>query len=542
MNGAQAVMQTLVASGVEVCFTNPGTSEMYFVAALDEVPRMRAVLGLFEGAVTGAADGYGRLMGRPAATLLHLGPGLGNGIANLHNARRARTPVVNIVGDHATTHLRFDPLLASDIESLARPVSAWFRKSTSAEALATDAAQAVAAAYGPPGGVATLVAPADLSWTEVEGPASPVAPRARETVTSDAVDATAKALRSEEPAALLLGGAAVREKGLVAARRISQATGAKLLCETFPSNLERGGGLPSVERLAYLAELAIGQLRGLRHLVLVDAAAPVSFFAYPNLPGYLVPDGCELYVLAGAFDDAPGALEALAEALGAPGVCSSTGGTGATAHDGGFGESGTGRDSGREHAQATQRPERPSGALNPDSAAAAIGALLPEGAIVSDEANTCGVSLPAATAGAPRHDWLCLTGGAIGQGIPVATGAAVACPDRKVLSLEADGSAMYTLQALWTQAREGLDVTTVVFNNSSYAILEWELSRVGAGTPGPKAKEALALNRPDLDFAALARGMGVPATRATDAEEFTTQLERALAEPGPALVEAILRA
>ena len=529
MNGARAVIETLVASGVEVCFTNPGTSEMHFVAALDEVPEMRAVLGLFEGAVTGAADGYGRLAGHPAVTLLHLGPGLGNGIANLHNARRAHTPVVNIVGDHATTHLPFDPLLASDIESLARPVSAWFRKSTSAEALAADAAQAVAAAYGPPGGVATLVAPADLSWTEVGAPAPPVAPRAREVVTSNAVEATAKALRSEAPAALLLGGTAVREKGLVAARRVSQVTGAKLLCETFPSNLERGAGLPSVERLGYLAELAIGQLQGLRHLVLVDAASPVSFFAYPNLPGYLVPDGCELHVLAGASDDASGALEALAEALGA------------TARGGGFGVTDAAGGSGGENMQAAQRPERPSGALNTETAAAAIGALLPEGAIVSDEANTCGVFLPSATAAAPRHDWLCLTGGAIGQGIPVATGAAIACPDRKVLSLEADGSAMYTFQALWTQAREGLDVTTVVFNNGSYAILEWELSRVGAGTAGPKAKEMLELNSPDLDFVALARGMGVPATRATDAQELTAQLERALAEPGPALVEAVLR-
>jgi acetolactate synthase-1/2/3 large subunit len=348
-------------------------------------------------------------------------------------------------------------------------------------------------------------------------------------VTSNAVEATAKALRSEAPAALLLGGTAVREKGLVAARRVSQATGAKLLCETFPSNLERGAGLPSVERLGYLAELAIGQLQGLRHLVLVDAAAPVSFFAYPNLPGYLVPDGCELHVLAGASDDASGALEALAEALGA------------TARGGGFGVTDAAGGSGGENMQAAQRPERPSGALNTETAAAAIGALLPEGAIVSDEANTCGVFLPSATAAAPRHDWLCLTGGAIGQGIPVATGAAIACPDRKVLSLEADGSAMYTFQALWTQAREGLDVTTVVFNNGSYAILEWELSRVGAGTAGPKAKEMLELNSPDLDFVALARGMGVPATRATDAQEFTAQLERALAEPGPALVEAVLR-
>jgi len=521
MNGARALIRTLVDCGVDVCFTNPGTSEMQFVAALDEVPEMRAVLGLFEGAVTGAADGYGRVAGKPAATLLHLGPGLGNGIANLHNARRARTPVVNVVGDHATYHLRYDPPLASDIESLAKPVSIWYRESQKADALASDAAEAVSASYGPPGGVATLVAPADLSWTEVGGPARPVERRERISADPQVVELVAKALHSGEPAALILGGSAVRERGLVAASRIGRATDAKILCETFPANLERGAGLPAVERLGYLAELTIAQLQGLRHLVLVDTPAPVSFFAYPNLPGYLVPDGCEVHVLASDSTDAPRALEDLAEAVTGMRPERTPGSQGA----------------GGEQAH---RPDRPTGPLTAESAAAAIGALLPEGAIVSDEANTSGVFIPGATAGCPRHDWLCLTGGAIGQGMPVATGAAVACPDRKVISLEADGSAMYTLQSLWTQAREGLDVTTVIFNNGSYAILEWELSRVGAGTPGPRAKGMLEINRPEIDFAALARSLGVPATRATDAETFTSQLEQALAEPGPALVEAVL--
>lgn len=517
-------MRTLVASGVDVCFANPGTSEMQFVAALDQVPEMRAVLGLFEGAVTGAADGYARASGRPAATLLHLGPGLGNGIANLHNARRARTPVVNIVGDHATTHLRYDPPLASDIESLARPVSIWFRESKSAEALVSDAAEAVAASYGPPGGVATLVAPADLSWTEVAGPASPAEPRRREVAATDSVEAVAKALRSGESSALFLGGTALRGPALLAARAVCDATGASLLCETLPGNIERGGGLPDPERLPYFAELAIARLQGVRHLVLVDAPAPVSFFAYPNVPGYLVPDDCELHVLAEPADDAPATLEALADALSARTSGRESAGDAAASGPGPAG-----------------RPGRPTGALTAETAAGAIGALLPEGAIVSDESNTSSIFLPAATAGAPRHDWMCLTGGAIGQGIPLATGAAVACPDRKVLSLEADGSAMYTMQALWTQAREGLDVTTVIFDNGSYAILNWELGRVGAGAAGPRAKAMLELDRPDLDFVALAKGMGVPATRATDAEELTSQLERALTEPGPVLIDAVLQ-
>jgi acetolactate synthase-1/2/3 large subunit len=508
MNGATALLQTLVGADVDVCFTNPGTSEMHFVAALDAVPQMRAYLGLFEGVVTGAADGYARMADRPAATLLHLGPGLGNGLANLHNARRARTPVVNIVGDHATHHAQYDAPLQSDIEGLARNVSGWYRMSMRVADVASDAADCVAAARA--GQVATLVLPADVSWDEG---ASPVAARplpARSTVSADAVSAVAKALRSGEPAALLVGGAACRADALRAASAVSVASGAKLLCETFPARLERGAGLPPVERLGYLAEFAEMQLAGVRHLVLVDAKAPVSFFAYPGKPSDLVPAGCEVHVLAAHGDDVAGALAALLDELG----------------------------SADPVLQASLRPERPTGALTGETVALALGALLPEGAIVSDEANTSGLWAAGATAGAAPHDWLTLTGGAIGQGLPVATGAAVACPDRPVVSLEADGSAMYTLQSLWTQAREGLDVTTVILNNRSYAILNMELQRVGA--TGTRAADLFDLSRPNLDFVALAQGMGVPASRAETAEELTAQLERAFAEPGPHLVEAVL--
>jgi acetolactate synthase-1/2/3 large subunit len=513
MNGAQALIRTLVDGDVDVCFTNPGTSEMHFVAALDSVPEMRAALGLFEGVVTGAADGYGRMAGKPAATLLHLGPGLGNGLANLHNARRARTPLVNIVGDHATYHQQYDAPLQSEIDGVARAVSGWMRTSVRTGDVARDAADAVAAATSPPGHVATLILPADVSWGEGAEPARPIPPTPLAVVPDDLVDAIAKVLVSGKPCALLVGGSATSERGLVAASRVANATGAKLLGETFPARLERGAGRPPLERLGYLAEFMTAQLAGLRHLVLVDAKEPVSFFAYPEKPSYLVPDGCDVYVFAGGVDDAVGALEHLADVVG-------------------------GAD---PTIQPAQRPERPSGELTGEAVANAVGALLPEGAIVSDEANTAGLWVAAATAGAPPHDSLTLTGGAIGQGLPVATGAAVACPDRKVVCLEADGSAMYTLQALWTQAREGLDVTTVIFNNRSYAILNLELSRVGAESPGPKALDMLDLSRPDLDFAALAKGMGVPAARATTADELVTALERGMAEPGPFLVDAVLR-
>ncbi|MDQ6695860.1 MAG: acetolactate synthase large subunit [Actinomycetota bacterium] len=514
MNGAQALIRTLVDCGVDVCFTNPGTSEMHFVAALDSVPEMRGVLGLFEGVVTGAADGYARMADRPAATLLHLGPGLGNGLANLHNARKGHVPVVNIVGDHASYHKQYDAQLESDIETVARNVSTWLRRSEHTDALGSDAAAAVAAAFGPPGQVATLILPADVSWGDGGVVGEPVERTPGAPVTADTVDSVAKVLRGGEPAALLLGGTALRERALVAASRTAVSCGAKLLAETFPARVERGAGLPAVDRLAYLAEFTTAQLGGLRHLVLVDAKSPVSFFAYPDKLSDLVPDGCEVLVLSTGDDDVADTLERLAEAVGAPADAANL--------------------------QPATRPERPTGELTADAVARALGALMPEGAIVSDEANTSGLFTPGHTAGAPPHDWLCLTGGAIGQGLPVALGAAVACPDRRVICLEADGSAMYTIQSLWTMAREGLDVTTVLYNNRAYSVLNMELARVGAEAAGPRAKAMFDLSEPPLDFVSLAKGVGVPACRVDTADELVVALERSLAEPGPTLIEAMV--
>ena len=514
MNGGQALIRTLVNSGVDVCFMNPGTSEMHFVAALDDVPAMRGVLGLFEGVATGAADGYARMSEKPAATLLHLGPGLGNGVANLHNARKAKTPIVNIVGDHATYHKRYDAQLESDIEAIARNVSPGFVRWCKDPAhVGDDAVETVRAAYGPPGQVATLVLPADVSWTDGASPAQGATRPPRREASSENVELVAKALRSGEPAAILIGGTACRRSALELVARLSASTGCKVLCETFPARLERGAGIPAVERIAYLAEFAMTQLDGLRHLIVVDAKVPVSFFAYPEKPSYLVPDGCEVHVLADPSEDAVGALEMLCEAVGASG-----GGAGAEA----------------------SRPARPVGALTAQTVCEALGALLPEGAIVSDEGNTSGLWASRATDGAPPHDWLCLTGGAIGQGLPLAVGAAVSCPERRVISLEADGSAMYTLQSLWTMAREGLDVTTIVFANRSYAVLNMELNRVGATSGGAKARQMLDISRPEIDFVSLAEGLGVPAVRPTDAESFTIDLERALNTPGPSLLEAVI--
>ncbi|SFA92538.1 acetolactate synthase-1/2/3 large subunit [Amycolatopsis marina] len=513
MNGAQSLIRTLVDAGVDVCFGNPGTSEMHFVAALDTVPEMRGILGLFEGAVTGAADGYARIADKPAATLLHLGPGLANGLANLHNARRANTPVVNVIGDHATYHKKYDAPLESDIEALTGTLNGWARRSASTAEVGADAAAAVAAAMDPPGRVASLILPADVSWGEGGEACEPVPPRTAPSVSESAIKSVAEVLRTGEPAVLLIGGRACREAGLRAAARIGAATGAKVLVETFPARIERGAGLPMVERLGYLAEQVAYQLDGVKHVIVAGTRPPVSFFAYPGKAGDLVPEGAQVHTLAEVDQDMVAALADLAD-LVAPGT--------------------------EPVVQEAGRPALPTGDLTPQNWVDVIGALLPEGAIISDEANTSGLLLPAATAGAPRHDVLTLTGGAIGQGIPVATGAAIAAPDRPVINLESDGSALYTMSALWTQARENLNVTTVLLNNRAYAILRMELQRVGAEGSGPKAAELLDLSTPDMDFVKIAEGLGVPATRATTAEELADQFRTALAEPGPHLIDAMI--
>jgi acetolactate synthase I/II/III large subunit len=513
VNGAQALIKTLVDGGVDVCFANPGTSEMHFVAALDMVPQMRGVLALFEGIATGAADGYARIADRPAAVLLHLGPGLGNGLANLHNARRARVPMVVVVGDHATYHKKYDAPLESDIDALAGSVSGWVHRTADTADVATDAAEAIAVSVAGKQ-ISTLILPADISWTEgaQAGGISPQPPNPVG-VDTDAVALAAKILRSNEPTVLLIGGDATRSAGLTAAARIAAATGARCYCETFPTRLERGAGVPAVDRIAYFAETVVAQLDGAKHLVLAGAASPVSFFAYPGKPSDLVPEGCGVHVLA-EHNGAAEALTALADEV-APGTAAAV--------------------------AVPSRPQLPTGALTAATVADVVGALMPEHVIVVDESNTSGVPLTAATAGAPAHDWLTLTGGAIGYGIPTAVGAAVAAPDRPVLCLESDGSAMYTISGLWTQARENLNVTTVIYNNGAYDILRIELQRVGAGSaPGPKALDLLDLSRPTMDFVKIAEGLGVPARRATTAEELADALRTAFAEPGPHLIDAVV--
>jgi acetolactate synthase-1/2/3 large subunit len=515
MNGAESLVRTLADSGVDTCFANPGTSEMHFVAALDRVDGMRAILALFEGVVTGAADGYGRMAGKPAATLLHLGPGLANGLANLHNARRAASPIVNIVGDHATYHAQYDAPLASDIQGFARPVSSWLCASTSSRTVAADGARAVQAARQAPGGIATLILPADTAWLEADRAAPPLPVQGPVPVAAAAVDQAAEALRAGKRTAILLRGAVLLEPGLEAAGRIAAKTGARLLCDTFAPRLQRGGGRVPVERIPYFAEQIAEFLATTEQLILIGAKPPVAFFAYPDKPSWPSPADCRMLYLAHAHEDGVQALEALAEAVAAP-----------------------------AHAPSRAAHAPPalvtSGKLSTGTVGQVIGHLLPEGAILSDEAATAGLPISVHTAAAAPHDHLALTGGSIGQGIPVGTGAAVACPDRKVVCLQGDGGGMYTLQALWTQARERLDVTTVIFANRSYAILNVEMMRVGAQNVGPKALSMFDLRNPELNWVSLAQGMGVEASRAETIGEFAAQFSSAMKARGPRLIEVML--
>jgi acetolactate synthase I/II/III large subunit len=515
MNGAESLLRTLVNSDVDVCFMNPGTSEMQFVAAADKEPGMRCVLGLFEGVVSGAADGYARMAGKPAATLLHLGPGLANALANFHNALRANTPIVNIVGDHATYHKKYDAPLASDVAAYALPVSGWIKEVEDAKDVPTITQEAVKASMQPPGQVATLIVPADCAWSESNEAATSKIERPRAALVDEtAVESAAMGLRSGEPAVILLRGRALSAEGLEWASRIANKTKVRVFCDTFTSRIERGAGRAAVERLPYFPELIVDTLAGTKHLIIVGSKPPVGFFAYPDKPSWLTPDDCQIHTLATPEQDGIDALSRLAEALSA------------TTTEVSY--------------TSLNNYEMPQGQLSLETIGMTVAALLPENAIVAEEAITSGFPLLPMTANSPPHDWLMVPGGAIGGGLPMATGAAVACPDRKVLSLQADGSAMYTLQALWTQAREGLNVTTVIYANREYKILNIEFERVGAGEQGKVAHDMFSLDQPALDWVKLAGGMGVPATRITGLEDFGKTLAAYLKEPGPNLIELVL--
>jgi acetolactate synthase-1/2/3 large subunit len=513
LNGADSLIGTLTKGGVDVCFMNPGTSEIHFVAALDRTPQMRGIPCLFEGVASGAADGYARMTGKPACTLLHLGPGLTNALANLHNACRARVPLINIVGDHATFHRHFETPLASDIATLAKPHSAWVRSANSAAEVGRDCAEAIAAARKGLGGIATLILPADTAWGEGGAIANVPEIAAPWLPDESRIAEATRLIQSGGHVGLVLGAGLTVGRPLTVAGQIAAKTGIKLLAPFAFTRIERGAGRPAVERIAYVTEQAIEQLSGYDALILLGAPPPVAFFGHPRKPSVLTSEKTQVFTLSAPDENGARALDAIAERIGATNA--------------------------QPKVQALSRPQIPTGEITINGLAAAVGALLPENAIVVDESVTSGRGMMAATASGPPHDWLVNTGGSIGIGLPLAVGAAVACPERPVLCLEADGSGMYTLQALWTAAREKLNIVTVIFANRAYAILKGELVSAGEN-PGPKALDMLEIGRPDIDWVSLAKGMGVSATRVSTLDDFTRALRHGFEGRGPYLIEVPL--
>lgn len=516
MNGAKSLVDTLLKSGVNTCFANPGTSEMHFVAALDQSVGMRCVLGLQENVVTGMADGYYRMAGKPACTLLHCGPGLANGLANLHNARRAKSGIVNIVGDQATYHRPLDAPLTADTDALARAVSGWVRTSSHAANVGRDAADAVQAARTLPGQIATLILPSDTSWDEGGIVADALVVAAPPAIDPFSVQNAARILRTQKNVLILLAGRAVLGQSQGLAWRIAQATGATLMADYVTGHMQRGRGRLQLERVPYNTDMAVQALSRFEHIVLVSAKPPVGFFAYPGKPGKLYRERAQLHMLAHDDQDAEAALQALVDELNAPSAAIPDPGA---------------------------RPDIVTGAPTPEGLAQTLAAVMPDNAIVSDESVSYGRGFYNNTHAAPAHDWLHLVGGAIGAGLPMATGAAIgaACSggQRRVINLQADGSAMYSLQALWTQARERLPVTTILLNNRKYSILIGEYQAVGA-TPGPIAMSMLDLGNPNLDWVKLANGMGVEAARATTLEQCADLMKQSFRQNGPFLIELMI--
>ena len=509
--GAEILIETALELGLDTCFANPGTTELPLVRALDARPGMRSVLGLHENVCTGAADGYARMAGKPASTLLHLGPGLANGLANLHNARRAFSPVVNLVGEHASWHVSADPPLASDIESLARPVSGWFRRAEAADGIPRDLRDAWASATSGRGSVSTLVLPHDHQLAATHRPVrGRAAPLALPAVDDQRINQASALLRGARRPAVLLGGMGLHGAGLRAAGRL----GATLICEVGFARLETGLGLPPLVRLPYFPDQAKALLDQFDGVVVCGTKLPVSFFGYADMPDrYLEQRSDDTLHLAGPGEDAVGALEALADLMGRPASAAT-----AEAHE----------------------AVDPSAPLDPTVLGAVVAPLIPEGAICVVTAVSSGQAIAERTVSARPHTQLALTGGAIGEGSALALGAAVACPDRKVIAIDADGSAAYLVQALYSQARESTDITTIICSNRRYRILDIELQRAGVNDPGEHARSLGDLGSPPIDWVAVARGFGVPGERARTAGELEAALRKGLATPGPLLIEAVL--
>ena len=512
MTGADALVQTLADCGVKACFANPGTSEMHLVTALDNEPRVRSVLCLFEGVATGAADGYARVSGVPAMTLLHLGAGYMNGGANIHNAKRAHTPMINVIGDHATYHVRYDAPLTSNILGLVGPNSIWVKSVDDVSKAGTLAEEAFRASQSGKGGPISLILPADSAWNEGAQKADQRPLPTKQPASEDIVAEAAQKVTSAEKPMILISGTALSEAGLSQAARL-EAAGVRVMTDAFIWKQARGAGRFAPARMQYFAEGAMADLEGADLMLVAGTQMPVAFFAYPDKPSVLVPEGCELFLMGGPESDSAETLKLLADKLGAKGSAP---------------------------VMERKAPDCPDGPVTPKTVGQSINRHMPSGGLISDDGVTASLPVFLATMGAEPHELMMLTGGAIGQGMPLAIGASVAKPDAKTICLTGDGAGMYTVQSLWTMARENLDVTTIVFVNHSYRILNIELQRTGAGNPGPAAQSMLNLGTPEIDWVAMASAQGVHAEAVSTAEAFDEAFERAMNTKGPKLIAALM--
>jgi len=509
--GSHLLLDAFANAGIDTVFGNPGTSEMHLTAALADYPEIEKVLCLFEGGATGAADGYARMTGKPAVTLLHLGPGLANGLANMHNAKKAGSPMINVIGDHTTFHKKYDAPLNSDIEGTAAPYSHWVKTVQSAETLAADAAESISAACSDGGQIASLIVPADIAWGDSAGKMASTSVT-RDIADPKKLDSALAELANGRKSGLILGREALFGEGLELAGKIAAATGATLFFPHASGRVQRGKGLPETTRIPFPVDAAVALLAPYEQLFLVGAAEPVAFFAYPGKPSLVVPDDATVSPVVSAKEDILAALRYMAERVETRDIIEDT----------------------------TPVPPLPGGALDPDVLAQTVANCIRENTLIVDEGVTTTRSLLAQIGAAPRHDYLANVGGSIGAGLPLALGAAIACPDRPVLCLSGDGSASYTHQVLWSMARHKLNVTIVICANHSYEILKGEMYRVGAMQPGGPKNPLLELDDPRMDWVSLARGYGVDGERGTTAEELYVAVNRVLDGPGPLLIEAAL--
>ena len=515
MNGAAAFFKSIVDNGIDTIFACPGTSEMQVV---DEVgySNLRVVLCLFENSVTGMADGYARMLDKPALGMVHVTCGLTNALANMHNARIANSRMIIFGGGVHVAHEVNEPVhsMLQRQPYVAQIAAQCVIEARSPDQLAAAATQALKASNDGAGKIVYVYGPNNAVWGEssFQGKLTSSAEQ-RQRVSTATISSIADTLKAGKKTAFILDNLALREEGLEILGRIAEGAGGRLFREWLPSRIAMGAGRVRTETLPYGGAEGRELLSEFDQIVLVGAKIPVCPFSYENQPWVKIPENCNVHTLATADHDILAALEELATQLDLPEKASN---------------------------RYNRKPgEPPTGPLSGNSIVQSLSILMPADSIVLDEAMLENVMFPLLMDGAAPFDFMAACpGGAIGAGPPVACGAAIACPNRKVILLEGDFSLMQGNTALWSMAQHNLDICVINYNNEGSASLSTELARVRQGEAQPKSIELLRIRKPTIDYAAMAESMGVPASRAETAEEFHLQLTKAMSTKGPHFIDA----